>query len=72
MHLDAPDMAVADGLLELFHGEVFGIAPGIEVAVAQIDGVGAVLDGSPEGLHGPGGREKFKHGIPRPACRHNP
>ena len=57
MNLYAADMAVGDGLLQLFHGKVFGIAAGIELAVAQINSISAVLHGGAQRLHGTGGRK---------------
>ena len=55
--LDAPDMAVGHGLLELLHRKVFGVAPGVKFAVAQVHRVGAVLHSRPQRLHRPGRRK---------------
>ena len=63
MHLHTADMAVGNGLLQLFHGEVFGIASGVEIAVAKIHRVGAVLHGGTQRIHRPGGRKQFDHII---------
>ena len=53
MDLYAPDVTVGHGIPELVHIEVFGAAPGVEIAAAKVDGVGAVLYGGPQGLHRP-------------------
>ena len=60
MHLDAPDVAVGHGLLELLQGEVFGAPAGVEGAQAEVDRVGAILHGGAQCVHGAGGGEKFQ------------
>ena len=57
---DAPEVAVAQGVREFLVGKIFGAAAGVEVAPAQINGVGAVLDGSPQSLRRTGGGQEFR------------
>ena len=61
MDLHAPDVAVGHRLLQLFQGKVFRAPAGVERVEAQIDRVGPILHGSPQRVHGAGGREKFQH-----------
>ena len=48
-----PDMAVLHRLGQCLGGEVFCALAGVIDTAAQINGIGTVLDGGPEGLHGP-------------------
>ena len=50
-----PQVAVGDRLGELLLAEIFRVAAGVEVAVTQVNRVGAVLHSGPQGLHGTGG-----------------
>ena len=60
--LGPPLMAVGNGLAQLLLGEVLGVAPGVEGAVAQIDGIRPGLDRCGQRLGGTGRCEKF-HGV---------
>ena len=62
--LAPPQVAVGHHLFHLLPGEIFRVAPGVEIPVAQIDGVRPVLHGGGHRLHGPGGGEQFQHGVP--------
>ena len=57
-----PEMAVRNRRRGLLRGEIFGVAAGVEVPVAQIDAVRPVLYGGGHRLHGAGGGEQFQHG----------
>ncbi len=61
MHRDATDMAVLDGFGEHLGCEILGALAGIKAPATQIYGIGTVLYGGPEGLHGSGGGEQFQH-----------
>ena len=54
VHFDAPYVAVFDCFCQLLVREVPGISSGIEVAGAQIDGVGTTFHSCPQSLHAPG------------------
>ena len=64
--LGAPDVAVRNRRGQLLQGEVLGVAAGVEVPVAQVDGVGTGLDGGGDGFRRPGGGEQFQHGRSPP------
>ena len=49
---DAADVAIGDGLPEVVQGEIPGAHAGVEAAGAQVNGIRAVLDRGPQGLHG--------------------
>ena len=49
---DAADMTIGDGLPEIVQSEIPGAHAGVEAAGAQINGIRAVLDRGPQGLHG--------------------
>ena len=55
MDLYATDMAVADGLAQLFHIKILGVSSGVEVAVSKIHRIGSVLYGGTQRLHRTGG-----------------
>ena len=63
MHRHAPDMAVFDRLGEHGDGEVFRALAGVKGAAAQVDRVGAVLNGRLQRFHGSGGSQKFQHSV---------
>ena len=54
MHRNAPDMAVFDCLGQGLGGEILCALARVKHTAAEVDGIGAVLYRSPEGLHGPG------------------
>ena len=60
--LGPPDMAVRNRRGQFLQREVLGIAAGVEIPAAQVDGVGAGLDGGGDGFRRPGGGEQFQHG----------
>ena len=63
VHFDAPYMAVFDCLRQLLLREVFGVPSGIEVAGAQIDGVGTTFHSSPQSVHAPRGSQDFRPSV---------
>ena len=60
-YLDAADAAVFGGAGELVLCEVFGVAAGVEIAEAQIDSVGSVLNGGDDRFRAPRGGQDLKH-----------
>ena len=61
VYLAAADMAVAHGLFKFLVCEVFRAPAGVEIAHAQVHGVGAVLHSSDYGLRRARGREQLYH-----------
>ena len=59
--LDPPDMAILHRRGQVGLGKVFRASSGVEVAQAQVDRVGSVLDGGGKGLFRPSGGEEFQH-----------
>ena len=66
MYFGIPEMAVRNRRRSLLPGEVLRVAAGVKIAVAQIDGAGAVLDRGLDRLHGAGGSEQLQHGASLP------
>ena len=60
VHFDAPYMAVFDCFRQFLFREVPGVSSGIEVAGAQIDGVGTTFHSSPKSVHAPRGGKDFR------------
>ena len=67
-HLRPPKMAIGDRRRGLLMGKVFRVAARVEIAIAQIDGVRAVLDRSGDRLHGAGGSQQLQHGSCPPSA----
>ena len=61
VYLAAADTAVAHGLFKFLVCEVFRAPAGVEIAHAQVHGVGAVLHGSDHGLRRARRREQLYH-----------
>ena len=55
-----PGVAVRNSGAEFFLGEVFGVAPGVEIAVAEIHRIRAVLHGGAQRLKAAGGGKKLR------------
>ena len=68
-YLRPPKMAIGDRRRSLLIGEIFRIAARVEIAIAQIDSVRAVLDCSGDRLHGAGGSQQLQHGLRPPSAR---
>lgn len=51
------------GLLQLVHGELGAVIPGVEALGAQVDGVGPIGDGGTRGIEGAGGGEELGDGA---------
>ncbi len=62
-HIDlaAADAAVAHSFFKFFVGKVFGAAPGVEIAHAEIYGVRSILHGGDNGLGRAGRRKQLDH-----------
>src|SRR4029077_6327382 len=61
----APRVREAAGRLEILEGELRVVVARVEFLDAEIDRIGAVGDGRPNGVETPGGGEQLRHGTAR-------